>query len=108
MRRIVTWVGRIPWWVWLFLAVTQLMALAIVPLQLSDLDQALLEMPDTPEYAKVRAGFEIIRRDKRFQLDCAMILAPLFLGATVWRCSHGRPAPAGIAERIASPDWPRD
>jgi hypothetical protein len=49
MRKIGTWIGRIPWRVWLFLAVTQLMTLAIVPLKLSDLEQALQKMPDIPE-----------------------------------------------------------
>jgi hypothetical protein len=85
MHSLISWLGRIPLWVWLFLAVTQVGTLIAAPYRMSKLDHALLGMPDRPEYADVREHFENTWRDNRFQLASAAVLAPLFLGLGWWR-----------------------
>jgi hypothetical protein len=107
MGRLGTWVGRIPLWVWLFLAATQVLTLVGALARLSRLERALQSMPDEAAYAKVREAFEEIRRDNRFQLAGAAILTPLFLSAALWRWSRGRSNPARIAEPVATTDQGR-
>lgn len=85
MRRVSTWVRRIPVWVWLFLAATQVLTLVAAPARLSELTEALQRMPAVPAYAKVRAAFEESKRDNEIQVAGAAVLAPLFLGAALWR-----------------------
>jgi ferric-dicitrate binding protein FerR (iron transport regulator) len=90
MGRLVIWIRRIPLWVWVFLAATQVLTLGAAPYRLSRLEQALQRMPSEPAYAEVRERFEEIRREERFQLAGAAILAPLFLGLAFWRWSRSR------------------
>jgi hypothetical protein len=90
MHRLISCLGRLPTWVWIFLAITQLGTLIAAPLRMSELSQALLKMPDRPEYADVREHFQENWRDNRFQLASAAVLAPLFLGLGLWRWSRSR------------------
>jgi hypothetical protein len=90
MQRLISWLGRIPMWVWLFLALTQVLTLVIVPYRLSELNQMLLETPDRPELADFQNHLQKSWRDDRFQLASAAVLAPLFLGLGWWRWSQNR------------------
>lgn len=96
MRKLKRWIQYVPVWVWLFLAATQILMLLVRPHELSELEQALVEMADKPAYAKpayagVREAFEKVRKDKQFDLVSAAILAPVFLGLAAWRWHRGRP-----------------
>jgi len=90
MHRLIIWLGRIPTWIWIFLAITQVGTLIGASHRMSELSQALLEMPNIPEYANVREHFQDSWRDNRFQLAGAAVLAPLFLGLGLWRWSRNQ------------------
>jgi hypothetical protein len=88
--------------VWLFLGATQVLTLVAAPARISRLERALQKMPDEPAFTEVREGFEQSQREDRFRLACAAVLAPLFLGAALWRWSRGRSGPARMAQPAAA------
>jgi hypothetical protein len=90
MSKLRNWIGRIPWWVWLFLAVTQVLTLVAAPFRLAEGERVLRRLPDHPAYVEMRARFEKYQRDEQIQFICATVLGPLFLGAAIWRWSSGR------------------
>jgi hypothetical protein len=100
MRRLATWIGRIPVWVWLLLAATQVLTLLTVPQRLDLIEHQLQKLPDAPDYAQLRTTYEEVRRDAELQLHAAMALAPLFIGMALWRWQRGGRAQQPGAEAI--------
>jgi hypothetical protein len=90
MSKLVTWLVRIPVWVWLLLAATQVLNLIAGTHRLSTLGDALRKMPDSTFYVELREHIENIRRDEQFNLAVAAVFALVFLGLALWRWSRGR------------------
>ena len=85
MSRLIGWIGRIPVWIWLFLAATHVLTVVSASHRLTRLDQALLEMPDDRAFVGVRQGCEEAVQDSRFDRACAAVFGPVFLGLALWR-----------------------
>jgi hypothetical protein len=108
MGKLRTLISRIPWWVWLFLAATQVGTLIAAPFRISGLEKALQRMSNEPAEDRVREGFEKIVREERFRMASASFLAPLFLGAALWRWSRGRFDAARAAKPAGTAGGERD
>jgi hypothetical protein len=76
MVRIVRWLKRVPLWIWLFVAASQVLTLAAKIYDIPDLDEAIQRFGDEPAYAKLKSDFERIRWHTMKDLIGAAILAP--------------------------------
>jgi hypothetical protein len=90
MKRVMAWLRRIPAWVWLILAISQVLTLVQRPFRISSLDEALARMPEQTEYAGIRHAFQEIRQDCVNDLISAGILATIFLTLMFWRWSNSK------------------
>jgi hypothetical protein len=86
MPDIVRWLRRVPVWVWLFLAATQILTVVGRLYELPHLDGAIEAMNNNPAKVGVKSDFEDIRRERRRDLIGATILGPIFLALAYWAC----------------------
>jgi len=90
MKRVIACIDRIPIWVWLFLATTQVGTLVAAPHRISDYDASILwtqNLPEFPGKDRFLAKYEKMKNEETFHIVGATILAPLFLvmGLRKWR-----------------------
>lgn len=85
MARLLRWFQRVPVWVWLLLAATQLATIIGAASRVSDLSRALVEMPDDEPYQDVGAKFRELLWDNQEQLVLAAVAGVQFLGLAIVR-----------------------
>lgn len=102
MRRILRFFKKVPIWVWLFVAASQVLTLCIIPRQVSQLNDSIQRFGANPLYADLKSRFEDIRRGKQNKLFAAAILCPVSIGLAFWKWSS-RDAHAPAAD-VSSTD----
>ncbi len=72
------WIKRIPWWIWLFLALTQAATIIAISFRLSHADIVYNNI-------EIQHRFDEIRRKELRNVVIALILCPSFFGLAFWR-----------------------
>jgi hypothetical protein len=108
MTTVARWLGRIPTWVWLFIATTQVLTVLDRSFDLPQLDEAIQQMSQQPAYAqpelaKIKTSFERFRGRKYGERIFATIVASVSIGLAFWSWSQRRRVPEQDAELLSGP-----
>ena len=85
MRTIVRWLTKVPFWVWVFLTITQILNLVVIPLRIYQWEEVYQTLAEHPVRQDHLAHLASSIRWEWFYLMCSVILAPLFFYGALWR-----------------------
>lgn len=98
-NRAMNWIRRVPVWVWLFLAVTQVATIVGASIRLSDSEVRL----DDPE---IQAVFDRFAREDRTKIIGASVAGSTFVVLGLWRWRFGSRGVDGREQEGRPPDDP--
>ena len=83
MVRFVNWICRVPTWVWLLLATTQVLTIISRATSIPNLKSALANMPSHEAYQDMHAIFQEILWRSQVDLVGAIVLCSLFTALAI-------------------------
>lgn len=92
MAKVLKWLIRVPAWVWLFVAFSQVVTISARLYELPQLRESIEEHADDPNYANVKLGFQRIYDSKQRQLYIAVAVLPIACALLYWKLSRDKQA----------------
>jgi hypothetical protein len=83
MSHILSWIRRVPTWVWLFLAATQVLTILRSTKDSIELNHAISRMSDQAPVQEVRIRFGQLSRERHFELIASSELLIAFAGCAI-------------------------